>query len=74
MKLSIKVKPGSKREAVEQAGPGSLKVWLKEAPVDGKANAALLRVLAAHFGVPKARVRIVHGASGRDKLVEIAGL
>lgn len=40
-------------------------------PVDGKANAALIRLLAKEYGVPKSRVRILQGESSRDKLVEL---
>jgi uncharacterized protein (TIGR00251 family) len=40
-------------------------------PVDGKANAALVKLLAAEYGVPKSRVRIVQGETARDKVVEI---
>jgi uncharacterized protein (TIGR00251 family) len=50
---------------------GSLEVHLKEKPVDGKANDALVKVLADHFGVRQREIRIVSGASARMKIVEI---
>ena len=40
-------------------------------PVDGRANAELVAFLARAFGVPRARVRLISGAGGRDKTVEI---
>jgi uncharacterized protein (TIGR00251 family) len=50
---------------------GSLEVHLKEKPVDGKANDALVKVLAVHFGVRQRDIRIVSGASARMKIIEI---
>ena len=49
-------------------------VRLTAAPVEGQANAALGRVLAQALDVAPSAVRIVRGASGRDKLVSVAGL
>jgi uncharacterized protein (TIGR00251 family) len=43
------------------------------APVDGKANQAVRRLLAEHFGVSTSKVEIVSGHRSRDKTVEIAG-
>lgn len=42
-------------------------------PVDGKANAALIRLLADEYGVPKSGIHILRGESAREKLVEIPG-
>jgi hypothetical protein len=50
---------------------GSFEVHLREKPVDGKANEALIRVLAEHFGVRHRDVSILTGASARLKIVEI---
>jgi uncharacterized protein len=71
MQLRIKVKPNSKRPHIEKAEDGSLTVFLKSPPVDGKANEELVRQLADAFGVPKSRVRIKAGLASRNKLVEI---
>ena len=71
MKVSIRVKAGSKRESVEEIGPGQFKVHVKEAPLEGRANEAVIRVLASHFSVPKSRVRILHGKLGKNKVAEI---
>ncbi len=48
-----------------------LDVWLKAQPENGKANVALICVLADHFGVSKNQVRIISGQSSRRKSVEI---
>jgi len=43
-------------------------------PVDGKANAALCRFIAARAGVPGSRVTVVKGATSRDKVVRVEGV
>lgn len=53
---------------------GVLRVRVAAAPVDGAANRALLHLLAAELGVPAGAVELVGGASGRRKLIEVAGL
>ena len=72
MRINVKAKPGSKRgNLVTQMQDGSFEVHLREKPVDGKANEALIRVLAEHFGVRQRDVSILTGASARLKIVEI---
>lgn len=70
--LRIKVKPNSRVEELTALDDGSWEARIKAPPVDGKANAALIALVAAHFGVRKVQVVIKSGASGRLKLVQIA--
>lgn len=70
MKISVQVKPGRKQNLVRQA-EGHYVVELRAQPVDGKANTALVCVLAEHFGAKKSQVKIKAGQSGRKKIVEI---
>ena len=51
----------------------AIKIKLAAPAVEGKANAALVRFLADHFGVSKSAVVIVRGEKSREKLVEIQG-
>ena len=68
----IAIKPNSRRgPLVETQEDGSLVVYVREPVVDGKANAALVKLLAEHFGVAKTRVRIVRGQASRHKVVEV---
>ena len=69
--LQIKVKPNSRVSALEQAADGTWVARVKAPPVDGKANAELVELVAAHFGCRKSAVMIRSGASGRMKLVRI---
>jgi uncharacterized protein YggU (UPF0235/DUF167 family) len=66
------VKSNARRNGVEVLRNGGLKVNVAVAPIDGKANAKLIELLAAHFKVPKSRVRIRHGAKSPTKLIDIS--
>ena len=69
--LKIKVKPNARESSLVQLEDGSWKASVKASPVDGKANAELIGLIAKHVGVPKAAVAIRAGASGRDKLIKV---
>ncbi|UCF80251.1 MAG: DUF167 domain-containing protein [Acidobacteriota bacterium] len=71
MKISLHVKPRSKEEHVERSADGSYVVRVKEPPVEGRANDAVRRALARHFGVAPSRVRVLRGHKGRRKVAEI---
>ena len=53
---------------------GAWKVRVTAPPVDGRANAAVLRLVAETLAVPRARVTLVSGHGGRDKVVELTGI
>ena len=74
MKFSVKIQPKSSKEAVEQLANGSYKIFVHSPPINGKANAAVVEVLAKHFKVAKSSVKIVSGEKSRSKVVEIGGL
>ena len=71
LKLSIHATPGAKRTEAAGAYGDALRVRLAAPPVDGKANAALIAWAAEAFGVPRARVELLHGAAGRGKVLGI---
>ena len=73
MKIGVFVKPGSSKNLIEQDASG-LRVWLRANPEEGKANTALVCLLADHYGVSRSQVRIVTGLSSRKKIVEIQGI
>ena len=74
MRIQVKVQPKSSREEVVQGPDGKLKAYLKASPVDGKANSALIKILAEYFNVKKAGIRIITGKQSRNKLIEISGI
>ena len=70
MKIQVKVKPNAKTEEVSQEGDSFI-VKVKEPPREGKANQAVIKLLAQHFGVAKSRVRILSGLKSKNKVVEV---
>ncbi len=70
MIIQVKVKPNSRTEEVSQESDSFI-VKVKEPPREGKANQAVVRLLAEHFGVPKSQVRILSGFRSKNKVVEV---
>lgn len=70
MKLSVLAKPGAKAASVVEK-EGLWMVAVKERAADGRANRAVERAIAAHFGIAPSRVCIVAGQAARRKIVEI---
>lgn len=71
MQKRIFVKLFSKQQSIKEEPNGSFTVHLKSAPVDGKANEELIKLLAEKFNLPKSIIRIKSGLSSRQKLFEI---
>jgi uncharacterized protein (TIGR00251 family) len=71
--LLVKVKPNARRSSLERQADGSWLAQLKSPPVDGKANAELIALVAREFGCVKSAVEIATGAGARIKRVRIAG-
>jgi len=71
MKIAVKVKPGSKREQVEQLDETNFTVRVKAKPIDGKANDAVIKVLADYFDVSKSDVILLKGQTSKQKIFEI---
>lgn len=69
--VAVRVHPGASREAVSLAEDGSLEVWLRARPVEGKANAALVEVLAKQLGLRRRDVEIVSGLRSRQKVLRL---
>jgi uncharacterized protein (TIGR00251 family) len=70
MKLEIKVFPKSSREELLEKD-GKLKAYIKAAPDKGKANKALIELVAKKYGVSKSKVKILIGQTSRNKVVEV---
>jgi uncharacterized protein (TIGR00251 family) len=74
MRLSVKAVPKSSRDRVAGWMGDTLKVCVTAAPERGKANAAVIAVLADALGVSRSAVRIVAGETSARKTVEVGGL
>lgn len=71
MKISVRVKPKSKQQNIEQNSEGVWIINLKSAPIDGKANQELINVIAEKFKVKKSQITIKSGLSNHNKIIEI---
>lgn len=69
-RLALRVTPGARSESVALA-EGQVAIKVRAKPEDGKANAAVLALLAGALGLPASRITLLRGATGRDKLVQI---
>jgi uncharacterized protein YggU (UPF0235/DUF167 family) len=72
-RLEIVAKPGARVVGIALRG-GDVVVAVRERAVEGKANDAIARAVAAWLGLAPSRVRVLHGATGRRKVVAIDGI
>ncbi len=70
-KISIKVKPNSKKEGIIPNDDGSLTVRVNVPPVEGKANERVVELLAEHFDKPKSKITLVSGHKSKIKIFQI---
>jgi uncharacterized protein (TIGR00251 family) len=72
--LRVRLTPRADRDAVALGEDDVVRARVSAPPVDGQANAALVKLLAKALGVPKSRVAVVRGQAARDKVVRVDGL
>ncbi len=72
--LAVRVIPRSSRSEIVGLCSDAIKVKLASPPVDGAANAELIKLFAKHFGVTKSSVHIIAGQNSRSKTVSIDGI
>jgi len=68
MKIKVKLHPHSSQEKIEEVSKERYEVWLKEKPIDNKANEKLVKILKKYF---KKKVEIKSGLTSRNKVIEI---
>lgn len=71
MKISVIVKLKAKTEKCEKLSDNNFTVFVKSAPVEGRANESIIIILAKYFNVSKSRIKIISGLKSRKKIVEI---
>lgn len=74
VRIKIRVQPKARRSGIDGVHGDALKVRVAAPPVDGKANAAVVALLAQELGVARSAVSITVGGGSRDKVVEIQGV
>ena len=72
--MRVHLTPRAKREGISGWRDDVLRVRVTAPPVDGRANEALLRLLAEALGLPRGDVTLSAGATSRDKTIDVAGL
>ena len=72
MRIFVSVKTGVRVEKIEKIDETHLAVSVREWPLEGRANRAVLSAVADYFSISPSRVTIVSGASSREKLLDIA--
>jgi len=72
--ISVRVVPRASKSEIVGMHEGVLKVRIASAPVDGAANAELVKVLAKHFGIGRSAVEIVSGEASKNKRIRIANM
>ena len=72
MKISVHIKPNSRhREEVVKNDDDTLTVYVKAPAIEGRANAAAIKLLAKHFKIAPSKVKLVRGAASKYKIFEI---
>jgi len=73
MLIKVKVFPNSKKEEIIEKSKDSFEIKVKEKPIRGLANKAVINVLSLYFKVPASKVRLVKGFKEKNKIFEIVG-
>ncbi|MBU1102243.1 DUF167 domain-containing protein [Patescibacteria group bacterium] len=74
MKIFVKVKPSSRNVEFKKLSETNFFVAVKEPPIRGKANRAVVSALADYFKISKAQIKLALGATGKNKIFEIFNL
>ena len=72
MKIKVQVVPRSSKNAVERLKEREYKVWVTAPPVGGKANEAVIQLLAWEFDVPKSNIKLTSGHTSKNKIFQIS--
>jgi hypothetical protein len=72
MQIKLKVKTKAKEEKVVEIGDNNFEVHVKQIPEKGKANTAVIKLLAKHFKTPQDSIKIITGKINSRKIVEIS--
>ena len=69
--FNVRVIPKARQNDVSLDADGTIRIHTTAVPADGAANDAVIKMLAKHFDVPKSSIRIIRGATSRNKVIEI---
>ncbi len=72
--IAVRVQPRASREEIAGERNGAILVRVTAPPESGRANRAVVKLLAGRLGIAPSAVEIARGATGREKLVRVAGM
>jgi len=72
--LRVRLQPRARRDEIAGERDGAVLVRVTAPPADGKANAALVKLVAKRAGVAKGKVSVARGERSRDKVIRVEGL
>ncbi len=72
MRIVARVKPNAKENKVEKTGQNEFILRVKAAPKENKANEAVVALLSEYLDIPKSRIIIIRGLTGKSKVIDIA--
>lgn len=72
--LPVRAMPRASKNAIQGVHDGALKIRLTAPPIEGKANAALIKFLSKALDIPRAQITIASGETGRNKTVCFSGM
>ncbi len=73
-KIAIQAHPGARRNEVMRHIDGVWHIKIAAPAIEGKANLELVEYLSKILGVPKSRISLLKGATGKHKLIDIDGM
>jgi len=71
MLIKVKVTPQAGKEEIIKKSEDSFEIWVKEKPVQGQANRAVISVLAKYLNINREKIRLIKGFKQRNKVFEI---
>ncbi len=71
--LTVRVRARAKNPGVQETGPGTFRVRVWASPEKGRANREVVERLAEFLGIPRRRLKIVHGETSREKQIMVTG-
>ena len=71
MKISVQAKTNARQDLVEQLSEREFLVKTKELPINGRANLAIIELLAEYLKIPKSDIQIATGLGSKKKILEI---
>lgn len=70
MQIKVHVLPRARQNSITVETDGTLRVHVTAVPDGGRANEAVIKLLAKHLDVPKSQIKIIRGETSHDKLIE----